>query len=223
MASSSTLAEASVSTRDDGALVPGEMIRAVRRHDAHAIHLIDDASPGAVNEIVEGESPMVVAARLGQCDTLDLLYSLGADPGLVVDEDGTTPLFALVAECPPRLRQPCLALLLGWGGVVIDGMCDLQTPLEYIGQLGGAQTRIDPGDMATIKTLIKYGAHVGQGTVMNRDTRDRIVTWAEGEIDSGLHPVEVATRLKRCHRVLETEREWDRRCCYAESDVCLLA
>ena len=68
---------------------------------------------------------MLVAAKLGSLKTLDLLYSLGEDPGQPVDEDGLTTLFALISEYPPRLRPACLNLMmLGWGAVNFDAMCD---------------------------------------------------------------------------------------------------
>ena len=201
-----------------------DMISAVRRRDHDAIHSIDDSFHEQVNEVVDGESPMSAAAKMGSWDTLELLYSLGGDPGQPVDEDGTTPLFLLVSQCPPRLRAPCLQLMVGWGGVEIDAMCDLQTPLEYLGSLGSARFRIHSGDLASMKTLVLGGAHVGQGTVTNSDTRDRLIAWAEGEIDANLHPPEVATRLKRCQHVLERERDWDHQCCYAEQrGSCALA
>jgi hypothetical protein len=210
-------------TKYDNTVERNDMIGAVRCQDHAYIHLIDGVYPGTVNDIVGGESAMVVAAKMGQCDTLELLHSLGADPNLAVDEDGTTPLFVLISECPPMVRPHCLSLMLNWGGVQIDAMCDLQTPLEYLGGLGSVCMRIHSGDLASMKTLIKQGAHVGQGTVTNSDTRDRLITWTEGEMDSGLNPAKVVTRLKRCNLVLEREREIDQRCCYAERYLWTLA
>jgi len=198
-----------------------DMLSAVRRRDHDAIHLTDASYHEQVNEVVDGESPMSVAAKLGSWDTLELLYSLGGDPGQPVDEDGKTPLFVLISECPPRLRAPCLKLMLGWSGVEIDAMCDLQTPLEYLGSLGSKRIRIHSGDLASMKQLILSGAHVGQGTVTNVDTRDRLIAWAEGELDSNLHPPEVVTRLHRCHSILMTELEWE--CCYLERGPCAVA
>ena len=222
MASPLALAEAvALLTAQDDPVQESDMIRAVRRQDHEAIHLIDASYPGTVNEIVDGESAMLVATKLGLWETLNLLYSLGGDPGLAVDEDGTTPLFALISECPPRLRPPCLKLMLGWGGVEIDAMCDLQTPLEYLGSLGSKRIRIHSGDLASMKQLILSGAHVGQGTVANVDTRDRLIAWAEGELDASLHPPEVVTRLRRCHRILMEELEWE--CCYLERGPCAVA
>ena len=115
---------------------------AVKRGDLAAVTQlhVDDVDLEAHDD--HGRTAMVIAA--GRCDhaMLELLYSLGADPGRA-DATATFPLFeAAVATAPPLGAQlHTLELMSGWHGVDLD--CereDFGTSLEHLtGQVPPAQ------------------------------------------------------------------------------------
>jgi hypothetical protein len=193
------------------------MVTAVIDQDHREIYAIHATEPSAVNMVVGGVSPMLVASQRGMADTMDLLHSLGSDAGLRVDSDGMTPLFALLTRCPQLRRPPCLQLMLGWDDVDIDAEWDLQSAVEYLGGLNG-----EWGDLASLQTLVMHGASICEGSVTNRTTRAALLTWAGRELASA-HPQHVMVRLERCRVVLEREEECESRWCGAKPRACALA
>ena len=155
-----------------------DLLAAIVRDDDDAVRSIWADDPSSVNRPIDGVTPMVLAAQIGSFNQLELLFTLGANPGDAADTDGMTPLFALVSRCSSCDRIPCLHLLASWGGVDLDAECDGTTVIEHVGRLGDtAFSRIEEVDFETITILVGHGATLEEGTVTNVSTRDRLLEW----------------------------------------------
>ena len=157
---------------------------AVRRRDHDELRrlYVDDYNMNSVDP-VGGLSPLATAAKYGLLDELELLYSMGADVGMVCDATTElTAVFVLItsADCPPTMRIPCLRLMCTWGGCDVDAPCGGESGLEHVARrtpVGVAP----PADLALLQELVLQGAAM-EGVFFSRATRAAMLEWTSDQL-----------------------------------------